>query len=176
MGWNCLPPAGFLKWTAGARSRSASRRNAGAFHTQVGLAAGGAVGRGVHSPGGIGFPELRQGGPHTLLSNGSNGLRLVQVRLCAVDVDGVGGGIIGYAEVHRLADIPELDEIVVMDTVCLELHLLDVHGEGLGGGRDGELLGGGAGGATQGKAGEDADTHKECFPFSVHDDSPFGLL
>ena len=38
----------------------------------VGPAAGGAVGRGVHCPGGIGFPELCQGGL-TLSSVGADG-------------------------------------------------------------------------------------------------------
>ena len=135
----------------------------------IGAAAGGTVGRGVHCPGGIGFPELRQGGLHSFFRRSrwySRGFFLVG--LGAVDVDGVGGGIIGHAEVHRSADIPELDKIIPMDVVRFKPHLLPVHIEGLGGGCGGELLGGGAGGAAEGEAGEDADPHKDRFPFSVH--------
>ena len=47
------------------RGVQTQRSPAGAVGSPVvGPAAGGAVGRGVHCPGGIGFPELRQGGLH----------------------------------------------------------------------------------------------------------------
>ena len=51
------------------RGIATQRSPAGAVGAPVvGPTAGGAVGRGELCPGGIGFPELRQGGLHTFLS------------------------------------------------------------------------------------------------------------
>lgn len=41
------------------------------------------------------------------------------IRLCTVDLNRIGGGVINHPEVHRFADVPEPDIIVaeaVMDT------------------------------------------------------------
>ena len=162
-------------WKVAKRGIRAQRGPAGAVGAPVvGPAAGGAVGCGVHCPGGVGFPELRQGGLHAFFRGGGRYCwGFPPVWLGAVDVDGVGGSIIGYAEVHRLADIPELDEVVPMDVIRFELHLLAVYIEGLGGGCGGELLDGGAGGAAQGETSEDAEPHKDRFPFPVHNLIPF---
>ena len=48
------------------------------------------------------------------------------VGLGAVDVDAVGGGIVGHAEVHGPADIPEPDIVVATDKVGGERCLLAV--------------------------------------------------
>ena len=172
--WVVHPPP----WEIAKRGVRTQRGPAGAVGPPVvGPTAGGAIRRGVHCPGGVSFPELRQSGLYTFFCRGRRcGGKFFSVRLGAVDVDAVGGGTIGHTEVYRSADVPELDEIVPMDVVRFKPHLLPVHVEGLGGGCGGELLGGGAGGAAQGKASKDADPDKNCFPFSVHDDSPFGLL
>ena len=143
----------------------------------VGAVAGGAVGCGVHCPGGVGFPELCQGGLHTFFrGTGGYGGDLFLVGLCAVDVDGVDSGIVGHTKVHRPADVPEPNVVAAADTVGDHIHSLAVHVDGLGAQCGGELLDGGVGGAAQGETGEDADPHKDRFSFPVHDDSPFGLL
>lgn len=98
------------------------------------------------------------------------------IRLCAVDMDAVGGGIVGHAEVHRFADVPEADVIVPADGIGGEGCLLAVDVEGLAAGPSGEVIRRLDGGAAQGKADKDAQPHKYRFPLSVHDDSPFGLL
>ena len=127
--WVVHPPP----WEIAKRGVGTQRSPAGAVGAPVvGPAAVGAVGCGVHCPGGIDFPELHQGGPHTLRSNGSYGLHLVLVRLCAIDVNGVGGGIVGHAEVHRFADVPEPDVVVRTDAVGGHVHPLSIHVDGLG--------------------------------------------
>lgn len=83
-------------------------------------------------------------------------------------MDGVSCGVIGHAEVHRFADVPEPDIVVAADGVGGHVHPLAVHVDGLGTWRGCELLDGGAGGAAQGEAGEDAEPHEDRFPFSVH--------
>ena len=88
-------------------------------------------------------------------------------------MDGVSCGVIGHAEVHRFADVPEPDIVVAADGVGGHVHPLAVHVDGLGTWRGCELLDGGAGGAAQGEAGEDAEPHKDRFPFPVHDLIPF---
>lgn len=89
----------------------------------------------------------------------------------AVDMDAVGAPIVVHGEVHRSPDVTELDEVVAVDFVCLKLDPLAVHVEGLAGGRGGEdrlrRLGGGS---AQGQAGEDANSHKNCFSFSAHNE------
>ena len=48
--------------------------------------------------------------------------------------DAVGALVILHTEVHRPADVPELHIVVPIDDVCLQIHLLPVHIEGLGAG------------------------------------------
>ena len=137
-------------------------------------ATGGAVGRGVHCPGGIDFPELRQGGLHTFFRRVRRyGRDFFLVGLGAVDMDAVGGGVIGHTEVYRSADVSEPDVVVSADAVGGHVHPLSIHVDGLGtqcGGDAGGRLGGGA---AHCKTGEDAEPHKDCFPFPVHNLIPF---
>ena len=140
----------------------------------VGPAAGGAVGRGVHCPGGVGLLQLRQDGLYAFFCGARGyGGRFLTVVLGAVNVDGVGGGVIGHAEVHRFADVPEADIVIAADAVGGEGCLLTIDIEGLATGPGGEIVCCLGGGAAQGKAGEDADSHKDRFPFPVHDLIPF---
>ena len=85
-----------------------------------------------------------------------------------VDVDAVGCPIVGHAEVHRLPDVPHLDEIVTMDAVRLELHLLPVDIEGLAAGDGLQVVRCRRRGAAQGEARQNADPDHNRFPFSAH--------
>ena len=101
----------------------------------IGPAAGGTVGRGEHCPGGVDFPELGQGGLDACFRRaGGCGGALLPVWLCAIDVDGVGGGVIGHTEIYRPADVPELNVIVSPDVVGGHADPLAVHIDGLGAG------------------------------------------
>ena len=59
-------------WEVAKRGVRTQRGPAGAVGAPtVGAVAGGAAGCGVHCPGGVGFPELRQGGPYIFLGDSS---------------------------------------------------------------------------------------------------------
>jgi len=89
--------------------------------------------------------------------------------MCIRDRDSVGGTVICDAKIHRFPDVREFYEVIAVDFVCLELDPLAVHAEGLACGYGGKLLDGGAGGAAQGQAGENTNSHKYRFSFSAHD-------
>lgn len=163
--WVVHPPP----WEIAKRGVRTQRGPAGAVGPPVvGPTAGGAIRRGVHCPGGVGFPELRQSGLYTFFCRGRRcGGKFFSVRLGAVDVDAVGGGTIGHTEVYRSADVPEPDIIVAADGVGGHAHPLTVHVDGLGtqrGGNAGSCLGGGA---AQSEAGEDTKPHIDRFSFSA---------
>ena len=80
---------------------------------------------------------------------------------------GVGGGVIGHAEVHRPVDIPEPDIVVAADAVGGEGRLLTVDVECLAAGSGGEVICRLDGGAAEDEAGEDAESHEDRFPFSI---------
>ena len=142
----------------------------------IGAAAGGAVGCGELCPGGVDLFQLCQDSLHAFLGDGSRRLYLVLVGLSAVDVDGVSGGIVVHAEVHRPADVPQTNVVAVPDGVGGEGSSLAVDVERLAAGSGGEVVCRLGGGAAQGEAGEDAEPHKDCFPLSAHSNSPFRLL
>ena len=166
-----LPPWQIAEGGVGAEGGPAGAEGAPA----VGTVAGGEVRGGVGGAGGVGVPETLEHSPHGFFRGGRGGglgrcrcSHLLGVGGIGVDVDAVVGGVIFHAEVHRFPNVPELDEVVAMDGVCLELDPLAVHVEGLAGGRGGEGYVRRLGRAAQGKAGENTHSHKNHFSFSAH--------
>ena len=136
----------------------------------------GAIERTVNCARGIGLLQLRQGGLHTSFCGVERSRwDFLLVRLGAVDVDAVGSGIIGHAEVYRPADVPEPDVVAAADGVGGEGRLLAIDIECLAAGPGGEVVRCLGGGAAQGEASEDAEPHEDRFSFPVHDDSPFSF-
>ena len=123
---------------------------------------------------GISFFQLCQRDLYALLQWGGNDLRSFPlIRLCAVDVDGVGDGIVGYAEVDRFADVSEPDVVVASGGIGDHGYVLAVHVDRsvteCGSDRSCRLRCR----TAQGESGQDADPHKNCFSRSAHDDLIF---
>ena len=82
-------------------------------HT-VGAVAVGAEKLAVHSAGGVDVPERPDGRLDACLRERGRGLLLIGS--VGVNVNAVGGGVVGHAEVHSLRNVPEFHEVVVVDT------------------------------------------------------------
>ena len=120
----------------------------------VGPAAGGAEGRGPERAVGVPLPQGGQRRLDALLGDGGGGWGFAGVGLTALHLD--RGAVPVDVEAHGLAHIPELDEIVAMDLICLHLDPLSVHIDGLGTEAGGETAGRLGGGPAQGHAREHA--------------------
>ena len=57
-----------------------------------------------------------------------------------VDVDAVGGGVIGHTEINGLPNIPEFYKIISVNLIRLKLDGLAAEIKGLGGGPGGEIV------------------------------------
>lgn len=82
-------------------------------------------------------------------------------------MDGVGGGIVGHAEVYGLADVPKSDIVAATNGVGGESCLLAVDVKYLAAGPGGEIVRRLDCRAAQREASEDAKPHKDHFSFSA---------
>ena len=93
------------------------------------------VGRWIFGTMRIDFFQCQDGRLYVFLRERRGSRRtFLLVVLDAVDVDTVGGGIVGYAEVYSLADIPEPDIVAAANQVGSKADLFTVQIKCLGGG------------------------------------------
>ena len=167
--WAIYPPP----WEIAEGRIGTQRGPAGAVDaTAIGAVTGGAVGCWEDCPGGISLLQLIQDCLHTFFRDiRGDGLRrqnyLLLVVGIGVNVDAVGGRVIGYAKIHRPADVPEPDVVAPADEVGGERCLLAVDVECLGAGSGGEIVCRLGRWATQRKTRQNPNPHKDCFSFSA---------
>ena len=115
---------------------------------------------------GIALPQSGEYGLDSFLGNFA-GCRcsFFIVRLGAVDVDTIGGRIVGHPEVHRFTDVPELHIVAAADTVGSHGYSLSIHIDGLAAQRSGDAGCGLGRWATQCEASQHSDPHKNRFSF-----------